>query len=200
MPLLSQLATPFLTEAAFLPDGAAVFLDRDGVINRRRPDHVKSWSEFDFLPGTLDALASFHRIGARIVVVTNQAVVGRGLLSDADLAFIHARMAGAVALAGGLIERTYACVHVPEMQCQCRKPGAALLMQASAELGIRLEASLMVGDALSDVQAARSAGCFPILVASDEEPGHRDGIAIVRQLSDVVTIYAQMRNRLVALC
>jgi histidinol-phosphate phosphatase family protein len=181
-------------------DGTAVFLDRDGVINRRRPDHVKSWSEFEFLPGTLEALAGLHRMGARCVVVTNQAIVGRGLIRGEDLAALHARMATAVAVAGGLIEQTYACVHVPECRCACRKPGTGLLLRASAELGITLASSLMVGDAPTDMQAARTAGCLPVLVAPDEEPGHRDGMALVRHLGDVVTLFAQMRSPLVVPC
>ena len=175
-------------------DGTAVFLDRDGVINRRRPDHVKSWSEFEFLPGTLDALAALHRTGARVVVVTNQAAVGRGLLREEDLAFIHAKMSEAVAAAGGWIERTYTCVHIPEVRCACRKPGTALFAQASAELGIRLEFSLMVGDAPTDVEAARAAGCVPVLMAENGEGGHRDGVAIVHQLSEVVAMFTQMRS------
>ncbi|HEX6508438.1 MAG TPA: HAD-IIIA family hydrolase [Chloroflexota bacterium] len=186
-----------MTEAR---DGAAVFLDRDGVINRRRVDHVKSWSEFEFLPGTLEALAALRRAGARVVVVTNQAVVGRGVVREEDLAFIHTRMAEAVAMAGGWIERTYVCVHTPDAGCPCRKPGTALLEQARAELGIKLELSLLVGDAPTDVEAARAAGCVPVLMAENGEGGHGDGVTIVHQLSDVLALFAQVRSRQVVPC
>src|ERR1700693_1615644 len=91
----------------------AVFLDRDGVINQQRPDHVKSWDEFEFLPGVLDALARLHQMKVRVAVVTNQAVVGRGLIQENDLLAIHERMRATVALAGGNIERIYSCVHAP---------------------------------------------------------------------------------------
>jgi histidinol-phosphate phosphatase family protein len=141
-----------------------VFLDRDGVINRRRPDHVKSWAEFEFLPGALTGLALLRQMSIRVVVITNQAVVGRGLLQEEELHMIHRRMAAAASAQGGRIERVYACLHTPEAGCPCRKPATALLEQASVELGISLPDSIMAGDSQRDLDAARAGGCRPVFI------------------------------------
>src|SRR5437588_10968878 len=85
----------------------AVFLDRDGVINRRRLDHVKSWAEFEFLPGSLEALAELRRNGLRVVVVTNQSVVGRGFLTQDELTAIHCQMTSLLEAARGAIGVLY---------------------------------------------------------------------------------------------
>ncbi|MBO0689945.1 MAG: HAD-IIIA family hydrolase [Candidatus Dormibacteraeota bacterium] len=145
-------------------DGA-VFLDRDGVINRRRSGHVTCWSDFSFMPGALRALRLLAAAGAHVVVVTNQSAVGRGLLTAEGLAAIHARMARVAARAGGEIAAVYACPHTPEAGCGCRKPGIGLLSRAAGDRGIDLRGSVLIGDSPSDVEAARAAGCRPIAVA-----------------------------------
>jgi histidinol-phosphate phosphatase family protein len=178
----------------------AVFLDRDGVINRRRPDHVKSLAEFEFLPGAVEALATLHRSGIRTVVVTNQAVVGRGLLREHELALIHQWMRIAISVGGGHIEKIYACTHLPENGCACRKPGVQLFLRASSELGIHLRSSVMIGDAVTDVQAARAVGCLPILIAPDlvREPA---GVPVVRSLAEAVARLPELgRQRKEAAC
>jgi histidinol-phosphate phosphatase family protein len=147
-----------------LPETPAVFLDRDGVINRRRPDHVKGWDEFEFLPGVLEALADLKAMGTPVVVVTNQAAVGRGLMSPDDLRGIHHRMLRAIDAAGGHVSAVYACLHTPADGCACRKPNPLLFQRASVDLGIDLSRSIMVGDSVTDVQAARAAGCRPVFV------------------------------------
>ena len=165
MPSPSQPAPPCLTDRrATDGTGRALFLDRDGVINRQRPDHVKSWAEFEFLPGALAGLALLRRQRIRVVVITNQAVVGRGLLHEEELLMIHRRMVTAVRAAGGHIERAYACLHTPEAGCRCRKPATALLEQASVELGISLPDSIMAGDSQRDLAAARAVGCLPVYI------------------------------------
>ncbi len=173
----------------------AVFLDRDGVINRRRPDHVKSWAEFEFLPGALEALAKLHRMGVRVVVVTNQAAVGRGVLSEGHLDRIHERMAAVVAAAGGQIEAIYACLHLPEAGCACRKPAPELFQRASTELGITLADSVMVGDAPTDVQAAQAVGCQAILVAGDTTSKNDGSLAVVPSLPEAVALLAEFRRQ-----
>jgi histidinol-phosphate phosphatase family protein len=144
---------------------AAIFLDRDGVINKRRVDHVKSWAEFEFLPGALEGLREINQMGAPVVVVTNQSAVGRGLLSEADLGAIHERMVLEIAAAGGRIDAIYACLHTPSQGCDCRKPAPGLLLRAAADLGLGLESSVMFGDSVSDLEAALAAGCTPVLLA-----------------------------------
>ncbi len=169
----------------------AVFLDRDGVINRRRSDHVKSWAEFEFLPGALTALAALHQVGVRVVVVTNQAAVGRGLLGEEDLERIHEQMRATVAAAGGRIEAIYACLHAPEAACACRKPAPDLFRRASAELGIPLNGSVMVGDAPTDVQAAQAVGCQAILLTEDSSLNGDDSLPVVRSLAEAVGLLTE---------
>jgi D-sedoheptulose 7-phosphate isomerase len=143
-----------------------VIIDRDGVINRNRPDSVKSWEEFEFLPGALQGLATLARHGHKVVVVTNQANIGRGLLTPAQLEHIHGRMTDAVVEAQGAIEAIYVCTHSPEEGCACRKPAPGLLTQAADELEFELSNAYLIGDHLSDVVAAHSAGARAVLVLS----------------------------------
>src|SRR5438105_13480250 len=104
----------------------------------------------------------------RVIVITNQGVVGRGLRAADGLRRIHTRMLQAIRAAGGHVEAIYACLHAPAENCRCRKPAPTLLQRASLELGITLPASIMVGDSRSDVEAARAAGCRPVLISDSE--------------------------------
>jgi len=142
----------------------AVFLDRDGVINCNRRDHVKSWAEFAFLPGAMDALQKLARLGWPVVVVSNQAIINRGLVSRQTVDEINARMVAAVQDAGGRIDSVLYCPHRPDENCNCRKPRPGLLLQAAEQWALDLSHSYLVGDAENDVLAALSAGCRPILV------------------------------------
>jgi D-glycero-D-manno-heptose 1,7-bisphosphate phosphatase len=142
----------------------AVFLDRDGVINRDRPDYVKSWEEFEFLPGVLEA---FHLLAPgphRIIVVSNQSAIGRGLVSRETVDKIHARMTEAVRRGGGRIDAVYYCPHRPDADCLCRKPRPGLLLRAARELDIDLPVSWLIGDDLRDLESAVAAGIRPVLV------------------------------------
>ena len=142
----------------------AIFLDRDGVINRDRPDYVKSWAEFEFLPGVLEALRQLAATPYAIVVVTNQSAIGKGLVSQAAVDGIHNQMLAAVDEAGGRIDALYYCPHHPQAGCDCRKPRPGLLMQAAGDLGLDLSQSWLIGDSLRDLQCAVAAGVRPILV------------------------------------
>src|SRR5256712_8147978 len=176
-----------------LPDTArpAVFLDRDGVINRRRPDHVKSWEEFEFLPGSLDGLADLRSMDPRVIVIPNQGVAGRGLLAAEGLRQIHTRMLQAIRATGGHVEAVYACLHAPAQGCTCRKPAPTLFYRASDDLGIRLSDSIMVGDSPTDVDAARAAGCRPVLI-SDGGDAVSPGVVAVQSLPGVVRLWRDL--------
>jgi histidinol-phosphate phosphatase family protein len=143
-----------------------VFVDRDGVINVNRPGYVGSWDEFALLPGALDALALLTRHGLRIIVVTNQACVGRALLPRAELDVIHLRMVQAIREHGGDVLEVLACPHTPEQGCGCRKPAPGLLHQAQERFGIDPTRAVMIGDHPTDLEAARRAGTPSILVLS----------------------------------
>ncbi len=136
----------------------AIFLDRDGVICANRDDYVKSWEEFRFLPGAKEAIRQLATLGWPIIVITNQSAVGRKLLSHRELAAIHRRMEAEIVAAGGRLDAVFYCPHLPEEHCPCRKPNPGMLFKAAQQLGLDLEHSVLVGDALSDIHAGARAG------------------------------------------
>ncbi len=144
----------------------AVFLDRDGVINKNRQDYVKSWNEVEFLPGVFSALKELADSDFSIFVVTNQSAVGRGLLEISTLEAMHQQMKTVVASQGGRIDGFYYCPHRPEENCTCRKPAPGLILAAAADHDLQLEKSYFIGDARSDMEAAVKAGCQPVFVLS----------------------------------
>ncbi len=142
----------------------AVFLDRDGVINHERKDYVKSWEEFSFQPGSLEAFRRLREAGQEAYVITNQSGVGRGILSLRTLLGIHLRMELEVQKAGGMIHGIVFCPHHPDDGCKCRKPATGMFQMAAVKYGLDLSQSVFVGDAARDVQAGKAAGCKTILV------------------------------------
>jgi D-glycero-D-manno-heptose 1,7-bisphosphate phosphatase len=136
----------------------AIFLDRDGVIIENRDEYVLAWEDVTFIPSALPALAKLAASDYAVVVVTNQAAVGRGLLSRADAHMINNRIQAEVVHSGGRLDRVYMCPHHPDEDCECRKPKPGLLLQAARELNIDLTQSWMIGDALTDLQAGQAAG------------------------------------------
>ena len=138
----------------------AVFLDRDGVINRRAPEgeYITTVADFELLPGVADALRALSDAGAAFFVATNQRGVARGLLSDAALAQIHEHMTADLAQAGVRLDGVYVCPH-EEGECDCRKPDVGLMRQAKADHPwIDFERSHMVGDSLRDLEAGHRLG------------------------------------------
>jgi histidinol-phosphate phosphatase family protein len=145
-----------------------VFLDRDGVINRNRPrgDYVKSWHEFQFLPGARGAIARLTQAGFQLIVITNQACVGRGIVPWDELQHIHELMMKEIAYSGGRIEAVLCCPHVADEGCHCRKPAPGLLKQAQEEYKVDLRHAIVVGDSLVDIQAAAAVGIPAIMLLS----------------------------------
>ena len=144
-----------------------VFLDRDGVINRDSPDYVKSWSEFEFLPGSIEAIRNLTRSGFATILITNQSAVNRRLISHTELQTIHTRMQAALKRRDGHIRDIFFCPHQPDERCACRKPKPGLIHQAQSKYRIDLSQSFMVGDNAKDIECARNAGCAcAILVQS----------------------------------
>jgi D-glycero-D-manno-heptose 1,7-bisphosphate phosphatase len=163
----------------------AIFLDRDGVINRNRTDHVKSWAEFEFLPGVLDSLRRLAQLEWPVVVISNQAIVGRGLVSRQAIDEISEQMTSIVWSAGGRIDCVFYCPHRPDEHCECRKPRPGLLLNAAKEMELDLTRSFFVGDAESDVLAAKAVGCRPVLVKTGRGFGQ---MALLRK-SNVMGYY-----------
>jgi D-glycero-D-manno-heptose 1,7-bisphosphate phosphatase len=161
----------------------AVFLDRDGVINQKPPegDYVTRWEDFHILPGVVEGVALLRQAGFRVIVVTNQRCVAKGLLSVAELEKMHRRMSSLLARGGAAIDGIYYCPHEMEPRCNCRKPAPGMLLDAASEHGIELPASWMIGDSDIDIEAGRNAGCkTAYLLATNEaadEPGRAGGKA-----------------------
>jgi histidinol-phosphate phosphatase family protein len=164
---------------AFLRREPAIILDRDGVLNRRPPQasYVRSWREWEWLPGALEALRLLSDAGYRVFIASNQPGIGRGMMSEADLAAIHARMRQEVAEAGGTIDGIYYCPHDWNEGCGCRKPRPGLLYQAQRAFHLDLTRTPFVGDDERDAAAAAAAGCPFHLVSHD-----RSLLDIVRRL------------------
>ena len=143
-----------------------VILDRDGVLNYEAPEgsYVGEPSEFRWLPGALEGLALLRRAGLRLSVATNQAGVGRGVMSLAQLAAVHERMQAEAAAHGGTIDAVLYCPHAPEERCSCRKPAPGLIQAAVAGSGIAASDTIVVGDDLRDLEAAERAGIAATLV------------------------------------
>lgn len=147
----------------------AIFLDRDGVVNRERGTHTWRVEDFELLPGVADAVKAAHAKGLPVVVVTNQSGIGLGLYGHADVERLHAYLHRQLALQGARLDAVYYCPHHPSQGlCLCRKPGSLLLERALARLGIDPSLSVMVGDRDRDVEAAHRAGIRGILVAPNE--------------------------------
>jgi D-glycero-D-manno-heptose 1,7-bisphosphate phosphatase len=146
------------------PLTSVVFLDRDGVINRDSPDYVTSWEAFEFLSGSLEAMARLTRAGFSLIVVTNQSAVGRGLMTAATLEEMHRRLREVVAAHGGRIHDILHCPHLPSAGCACRKPAPGMLLEAQRRHGIQMAAATMIGDSAKDIEAARQAGCGRVVL------------------------------------
>ncbi len=143
-------------------------MDRDGVINEDQEDYVKSWKEFRFIKGVRKALREIHQAGVPVVVITNQSIIGRGMVTEAELSVIHDRMLKGVKKAGGNISRIYYCPHHPDDHCRCRKPRIGMLKMADKELNLDLKNSVFVGDTLKDIRAGNRAGCHTVLVETGQ--------------------------------
>lgn len=173
-----------------------VFLDRDGVINENRADHVKSWSEFQFVPGAPEAIAQLAQAGIKTFVVTNQAIVNRGVVSSEALDAINREMVRQIEQSGGRIEDVVYCPHRPEEHCRCRKPAPGLLLTLAQRHGLDLRDSVIIGDALNDVEAGLAAGCTAILVLTGRgieqlelaRQAGRTGFLVARDLAAAVNL------------
>ena len=143
-----------------------IFLDRDGVINRNPPNrgYVRKWEEFTFIPNARKAIRELTESDYRIVVITNQSGIGRGLYSEEDVADIHSRMVSEIRKAGGTIDAVYYCPHHPEAGCECRKPKPGMLARAAREHNIELSNAYLIGDWTTDIEVGQCVGATAFLV------------------------------------
>lgn len=153
----------------FLARRPTVLLDRDGVLNERAPraQYVRSPAELRWLDGALEALKLFNESGYRTIVVSNQAGINRGAMTDDDLQAIHARMKSDAAAAGGRIDAFYYCPHDWDEDCRCRKPRPGMLFDAQRDFALDLSRTVFIGDDERDGEAAEAAGA-PFLRVTEE--------------------------------
>ncbi len=141
-----------------------ILLDRDGVINHDSEAFIKSPDEWLPIENSLKAIALLHKHSFRVVVITNQSGLARGLFDEKTLNAIHDKMRYAVEQEGGNIEKIYFCPHQASDLCECRKPKAGLLKQFATDYDVDLTKISFIGDSLRDIQAAKAGGAKPILV------------------------------------
>ena len=154
-----------------------VFLDRDGTINRY-VGFLRSIDEFELLSGVAEAIRRINESGYLAIVATNQPVIARGEVTEAELREIHNKMETLLGQEGAYLDAIYYCPHhphkgyegeIPELKfdCDCRKPKPGMLLQAAADFNIDLSASYMVGDGENDVECGKAAGCTPVLLTGE---------------------------------
>lgn len=147
----------------------AAFLDRDGVINFDK-GYLHDWSEFEFLPGVVDAMRTLQELGYKLVVITNQSGIARGMYSEEEYQTLTRHMKAALLKQGIQLRDVYHCPHYPDgvvpvlsIKCECRKPGIGMIRTAARDLDIDINSSVLIGDKESDIQAGIAAGvgrCF----------------------------------------
>ncbi len=151
------------------PPDKVIFLDRDGVINKdpggwTKYDYVADWRDFQILPGVFEALKLLKANGCKVVIISNQAGVGKGYFTEDGLKAIDQKMRKRIVAHGGDIEASYYCVHTPEADCGCRKPKTGLFERAGKKLNMDFSGAYFIGDTRRDVEAGRRAGLKTILV------------------------------------
>jgi len=144
-----------------------VFLDRDGVLNHRVVGgYVTRWEQFKIMRGVLPALRTLRNLRLQLVIVSNQAAVGKGVLDWEELANITRASLQQFHAAGGTIDAAFFCLHQPTDACGCRKPRSGLLEEAARRLKIDFDRSFLIGDSLADILAGNSMGCKTVYLTS----------------------------------
>ncbi len=149
-----------------------IFIDRDGVINQdpmaanTRKEYITDWPEFHFLPGVLEALKRLTKNGYKIIIVSNQAGVGKGIYTKDKLDEITKNMLREIEAAGGKIHSVQYCIHTKEDNCDCRKPNTGLFKKAIEGLSVDFTNTYFIGDTKRDILAGKKIGCRTILVLS----------------------------------
>jgi len=172
-----------------------VLLDRDGVINHDRPDSVKNPDEFQMIEGSAEAIARLNAARHQVAVLTNQSIIGRGVIDQAMFERIHEKLLASLARKNARIDRLYVCPDPPWAATERRKPGAGMLREAMADFGAKPLGTPFVGDALRDLQAAAKIGCPRLLVRtgkgattqSDGLPGDILPVAVYEDLAAAVS-------------
>lgn len=169
-----------------------LFLDRDGVINKRPyNDYVKKWEDFEFIPGVLNSLQCFAKHFEKIFIVTNQQGVGKGFMSIKDLDHIHSLMKETIQNHGGRVDEIFYCTQLKSDIDNCRKPSIQMALWAKEKFPeVDFSKSLMIGDTISDMKFAKSAGMFSVLLdnehLSEQDKSQCD--CLIKTLNDISKI------------
>ncbi len=144
-----------------------LFLDRDGVINEKRHnDYVKSWAEFSFIDGSLEAISILSMLFSKIIIVTNQRGVGRDYMKEDDLIAIHNKMIDVINFNSGRIDKIYYCIDISD-EAECRKPNTGMGIKAKSDFPeIIFNKSVIVGDSISDIVFGENLGMKKVLICN----------------------------------
>lgn len=153
----------------FLQKTPTIILDRDGVINEKAPkaEYITSWNDWHWIPGSKEAICHLKAKGYRILLVTNQAGIARGKMTENDLALIHEKMQEELKTCGGSIDKIYYCPHGWDDNCDCRKPKPGMLFNAQRDFHLNLSDVFFVGDDERDEIAGKAAGMKTFLVTKE---------------------------------
>ena len=146
-----------------------LFLDRDGVINVKLDGrYVKNTDEFEFMIGAEVAISKLSKIFNRILILTNQQGIAKGIMSDEDLDVLHHNMVQELKVNGGIIDKIYYCPHLANENCNCRKPNPGMIQQAILDFPtIKIEESCLVGDSDTDIMAGEKMGLITVKVDNE---------------------------------
>ena len=174
-----------------------LFLDRDGVINQRIfGGYVKNTDEFVFLPEVLESIAYFSSIFSRIIVITNQQGVGKGIMSETELNQLHKHMSLSISNAGGRVDAVYFCTELATSPNNCRKPSNFMAQRALSDFPeITLSKSIMVGDSISDIEFGLNSGMKTVFVSnSNDKLKYIQSDMIIKSLSSLKTMIQQLTH------
>lgn len=166
----------------------SLFLDRDGVINERIVGgYVTDPKAFHFLPGVLESLSSFSKIFGKIIMVTNQQGIGKGLMTEEQVNEIHQSMLKDIRENGGRVDAIYFCPDLKEKTENCRKPGIKMAERAKKQFPeIEFSKSIMVGDSSSDIEFGKNAGMFTVYAGIGDNPDADLQVFGLKELADLV--------------
>jgi D-glycero-D-manno-heptose 1,7-bisphosphate phosphatase len=164
-----------------------VFLDRDGVLNRKMPEgaYVTDWAQFQWLTGADEAITRMNRAGVTVILVTNQRGIALGLYTHAQLEHIHANLQRHLARQGARLDAIYYCPH-NHGECHCRKPDVGLFEQAMQQFPqANAHNSVVIGDSLSDIRAGQRLGMKTVFIQGEADR-QKAGSAAAAELADAV--------------
>jgi len=178
-------------------NGWALFLDRDGVINKRIPDdYVKHPDEFEFIQGVTEAMTIFAGLFNPIIVITNQQGIGRGLMSAEQLNAVHHKMVGKVKETGGRIDAVFFSPDLKNTRSFTRKPAIGLGLQARKQFpAINFKKSIMAGDTYSDILFGHRLGMLTVLIGNDKEIAFQCTDILDYSFPDLISFAEYVKNQ-----